>query len=180
MAGARNAFLAAEAAQYGAGVGNPFGQYPSHPLQSVGAVRRPRQVVVSSWFWFAAMALTFVPLPAFVLVSDVPQQAVHQGASAGIVPILRMLTGAVLTVLLVSEGVLAAIWLLFVLKMSAGRPWARIVLAVFGLATVMWSTLNALTNDPVWMRSVAMATALTEGVAIVLMFRPAAAEYFGR
>jgi hypothetical protein len=134
--------------------------------------------VVSSWFWFAAMALTFVPLPALVLVSDVPQQAIHQGASAGIVPILRMLTGAVLTVLLVGEAVLAAIWVLFVVKMLAGRPWARMVLAVFGLATVMWSVLNALTNDPAWMRSLAVATALTEGVAIVLMFRPAAAEFF--
>jgi hypothetical protein len=139
---------------------------------------RPREVTASSWFWFAAMVPTFIPMPARVLISDVPRQAIRQGAPLGILPALFMMSGVVLAAILVAEGALAAIWVLFVVKMRSGRNWARILLAVFGMMSVMWAGLNALTDDPVWLRSMEAVKVGAEVAAIALMFRPAAALYF--
>jgi len=122
-----------------------------------------------------------------LVTSDVWDQAMAAAAgrpgSSGMTA--QSLANTVKVVAVVAVSNIVGLYLLFALKMRAGRNWARIVLTVLSalsIGSTAHSSTTIRVNDQAFTASTSQAVgwfgAALAVVAIVLMFMPASNAYF--
>ena len=160
------------------GTSAPFAGAPA--LQKLPA---PADVRNSVRLWFASLA---VGLVGGILVFATTDQAAAVQKAVNATPSLTSAQAkSTITVSLVSALVGSiiglGIQLFFVLKLKAGRNWARIVLTVFVGMGVLRSLAAAAMGSSSGLGVVVQVVQVLLGVAAgVFMFRPAANAYFGQ
>lgn len=140
----------------------------------------PREVRDSVRLWFASMVATLVGGVLGYVVTDqaAAVQAVLDANPTGMsreqvqTAVTIGLVGGVLVVLLT-----LGLELFLVLKMQAGRTWARVVLAVLA-AVFVGATVAGLARGVSTGAVINAISVLLLVAAVVLMFRPAANTYF--
>lgn len=163
----------------------PHDQQPQQETtEPEGQPKRPHEVDQSVQFWFASLVMNFVGYvvslftPSEALRAQLRTSVAQSGmkfdgdAFAGL-----MITAQVLSALLYAG--LCALWVLFILKMRAGKNWARAVLAALGWLSVVLA-VPMLSADAIATKVFYLATSVITLVAVVLMFRGKAATYFVR
>lgn len=133
----------------------------------------PKEVTLSFWLWVAGAVLGVIGgLLLFGMRDEVLAEVRQQPDTAALSPAEL---DAVVTVSLVFGFVivfvLACLYLLFAFKARAGRNWARIVLLIL---TVL-SVLGQLAGNMTWLGIISVLVAVA---AAVLLFLPASNEYF--
>lgn len=139
----------------------------------------PKDVQTSVKLWFASIALALVAglLSLLFTDRDVARQALLDSdaglsASQADTAVTISVIGGFFFVV-----VIAALQLLFVFKMRAGRNWARIVLTVLGALAVIFGLFGFTAGFTIGSLVNLVSILLIVG-AIVLMYRPAASAYF--
>lgn len=88
------------------------------------------------------------------------------------------LVGAMQVILGFSIAVFIGLFVLFAVKMRAGRNWARILLTIY-TATGVWSFLTAIASSGTEMKLIWSLAEVAFGVtAVIYMFRPESTKYF--
>jgi hypothetical protein len=88
------------------------------------------------------------------------------------------LVGALQVILGFSIVIVAGLFVLFAMKMRAGRNWARVVLTIY-TATSVWGFLSAVANSGAELELMWNLAEVAFGVtAVVYMFRPESTKYF--
>lgn len=88
------------------------------------------------------------------------------------------LVGAMQVLLGFSIAVFVGLFLLFAVKMRAGRNWARIVLTIY-TATGVWSFLTSVATSGAELDLIWSLAEVAFGVtAVIYMFRPESTKYF--
>ena len=88
------------------------------------------------------------------------------------------MVGAMQVILAFSIAVFAGLFVLFAVKMRAGRNWARIVITIY-TAMGVWSFLTAIAGSGAELELIWSLAEVAFGVtAVVYMFRPESTKYF--
>lgn len=158
--------------------------YPTGP-EPVGytppnRIATPPEVLLSVKLWFASIIVGLVGgILVFALTDQTAAMQAMADSDTGLTE--DQLQAAVtigLVIALVLAVILLALQVFFVLKMKAGRNWARIVLAVLGGLSIV-SALPGLADFSAG-TAVNLISVLLLIAAIVFMFRPAANPYFSQ
>ncbi|WP_137812617.1 hypothetical protein [Gandjariella thermophila] len=163
----------------------------NRPEDRPGVAAPPRPVVVSRWLWIGGAVLSagrsVVRLAdRRALVDDLTQAVPQLGQDE----VDAAVSGTVLLGLLLCALVLGG-YVLLANRMARGANWARIVLGVFGGASVLFGAVGlaafgaGVTTDLGFQFGaldvvVGVAGLLLDAAALTLMFVPAAAGYFQR
>jgi len=142
----------------------------------------PQQVLTAVRLWFASILIGVLGgVLGFILTDrDKAVQTLMDGTASLSKSDAETALTIGLAIGLVFALIVLGLEILFVLKMKAGRNWARIVLTVLGALSAL-SALSSLAQAGVSLGSV--LTLISLGVvvaAIVCMYRPAANEYFAK
>ncbi|MGI9064673.1 MAG: hypothetical protein ACR2FQ_12825 [Pseudonocardiaceae bacterium] len=156
--------------------------YPQQPYpgQSPSPGQPPKEVELSFRLWIASIVVSLLgSILTFATIDDIRQQTIDDtlASTPGADPqFIENTVNVGLIVGLVFGLALLALEVFFIVKMRAGRNWARIVLTVLGALGVI-SGLFSLGQPGL--------TALTSGLsaliliaAIVTMYLPGAAPWF--
>lgn len=139
------------------------------------AVRRPGTVEAAFWIYLVSAVLTFAA--TLLVFTAAGQQAIRDAVRQGVqtrgVNEDQLIQTAQIIAVVVGL-IIVAIALLFVFKMRAGRNWARVVLTVFGVLSLLslFSGVRTGTSTPDFIGPIVTL------VALVLMWLPASNEYF--
>ena len=165
---------------YGQGDGQGYGAMPPAPgVDRTPAGAPPQEVEVSAKLWFASIVLGLVAGLLTLLLTDrdaLAQEILTADAAITADQARSAVTVGLVVALVITLAILA-LEVFFVSKMRDGRGWARIVLTVLGVLSVLSSlvglgaglTLGGLTN---------LVSLVLVAAAVVLMYRPAATAYF--
>lgn len=135
---------------------------------TVSSTARPTTVTASFYLWLVTILLGLVGgILLFILSGSAEVSAVTQGSAVAGSAVF--VTAAVIAI------VVAAVQLVIVFQMKAGKNWARIVLAVLAALQVASVLTGSATAS--WASWLALAATV---VATVLMFLPASNPYFRR
>lgn len=107
--------------------------------------------------------------------SDVWEQALQESAASADaqgINVNTLVNGVKLASIVVAV-IFVGLYLLFAMKMRAGRNWARIVLTVLSALSIVSAASRATSSQLFGWIGAALAV-----VAIVLMFLPASSAYF--
>ena len=117
--------------------GGPIGAYQGDPGP---APARPGTVVGAFWLWIAAAAAAVVS-GVLVFTSDVWAQALAVAGGRATISGVSVVTliSTVKTIAIVFMVIFVALYVLFAVKMLAGRNWARVVLTVLAALTIVGS-----------------------------------------
>ena len=136
--------------------------------RTVSAAARPTTVTASFYIWLVTILLGLIGAVLLLVLSGSAEvTAVTQGAPA--VGTAAIVIAAVISI------VVAAVQLLFVFQMNAGKNWARIVLLVLAALQVVGVLTGAGTAS--WASWLGLAATV---IATVLMFLPSSNPYFRR
>jgi hypothetical protein len=170
-------------------VSNPGGAFQHEPMRPVAAgeaaveIQRPKSVDNAFWASIASTAIASVATIVTVLLD---QAWLERFARAMLADTGQRATDADLaTAISVARGSLgigivlfAAIFVLFAVKMRAGRGWARIVLTVFAALGVM-NFLSAVASTGAALSLMwSLAEIAFSVTAVIYMFRPESSKYF--
>lgn len=156
--------------------------YPRHPERSTPASARPKEVDTAFWLWIAAVVFFMISIPVAlpdeatmgqVLARNAAAQGQQMNPAQATAMVGMMWTGIIAVFV-----VIALVWLLFVVKMRAGRSWARILLGLFGGLSVTSMLVQLLQGPPAPVAALTVLLVILVVAAIVMMFRPATATYF--
>lgn len=142
----------------------------------------PAEIDRSVWLWFATMLLMLVRVTVrtFNLPDSVIAQMRAEAKRSGMPMSEAMLQDTLrLTqiLMIVLFVVLCAVWSLFIMKMRAGKAWARSVLTMLGWLSLIFTVPAIISDDPSSVLFYGLTVAV-ELAAIVLMFRGAGGEHF--
>ena len=136
--------------------------------RTVSAAARPTTVTASFYIWLVTILLGLIGAVLLLVLSGSAEvTAVTQGSPA-------VGTAAIVIAAVISIAV-AAVQLLFVFQMNAGKNWARIVLLVLAALQVVGVLTGAGTAS--WASWLGLAATV---IATVLMFLPSSNPYFRR
>lgn len=91
---------------------------------------------------------------------------------------VNAMVGAFQAILAVSLAIFAGLFILFAVKMRAGRNWARIVLTIYTAFSAM-SFLSAMASSGAELELMWSLAEVAFGVtAVIYMFRPESSKYF--
>jgi hypothetical protein len=158
-----------------------FGGMGPVQLQHSGPTTRPPQVSAALFFvWLAALVLgaagAILELISFYRGAGVGARNATSSPELtpdeiqGIVVLVSVLAT-------VSVCIGFALWVLFVLKMWAGRNWARIVLTVLGGVGLAGDLVALFIETPI-IKVLDGLELLTVAAALVLMYLPSSERYF--
>ena len=160
----------------------PSGTGPTGPGGPLPRLAPPAEVLTSVKLWFASIIVGLVGgILVFALTdqSASVRKAMETNPSALTESQLRTAETVGLLVGLVLVLIVLGLEVLFVLKMKAGRNWARIVLAVLGGLSAL-SSLSGLARGLGAGTVINFISMLLLIAAIVFMFRPATKPYFSQ
>jgi hypothetical protein len=157
------------------------GRNPRHPERQGSAVR-PKEVDIAFWLWLAAVVCFLISIPVALpddatMSQVLARNAAGQGRALNPAEATAML-GPMRAGIMGAFAVIAVIWVLFIVKMRAGRSWARILLTVFGGLSVASMLVQLLQGPPAPMLALTLLLVVLVVTAIVMMFRPPCAAYF--
>jgi cell division protein FtsW (lipid II flippase) len=136
--------------------------------KTVSAAARPATVTASFYIWLVTILLGLVgAVLLFLLSGSAEVTAATQGNEA--VGAAALIFAAVIAI------IVAAVQLIFVFQMNAGKNWARIVLLVLAALQVLGVVAGGGTAN--WASWLGLGATI---VATVLMFLPASNPYFRR
>jgi len=160
----------------------PSGSGPMTGESGLPKLAPPSEVLTSVKLWFASILVGLVGgILVYVLTDqDAAVQTMMDADTSGLSQAqLQTAVNIGLITVLVLVLILLGLEVLFVLKMKAGRNWARIVLTVLaGLSAV--SSLSAFTKGFSLGTAINFISLLLLIGAVVFMFRPAANPYFSQ
>jgi hypothetical protein len=111
-------------------------QHPRNPERNAPPSARPKVVDTAFWLWNAAVAFSLVSIPVALADEATMSEKLARNAAMRNRPLSPAATSEVVGMMrvgiMVFMVVIALIWLLSILKMRAGRSWARTLLAGFG------------------------------------------------
>ena len=142
----------------------------------------PQQVLTAVRLWFASILIGVVGgILGFALTDrDAAVQTLMDGTASLSKSDAEAAMAIGLVIGLVFALIVLGVEVLFVIKMRAGRNWARIVLTVLGALSAL-SAMSSLTQAGASLGSlVTLASLAVVVAAIVFMYRPAANEYFAK
>ncbi|SHE48576.1 hypothetical protein [Streptoalloteichus hindustanus] len=142
---------------------------PLSPHESV-VPRRPVEVQISFWTWVASALLSFLAPVVLAGSRDEMARATREASPTLTAEQVDAGVSLVIAFTAVVAVVVAALYLLFAVKMRAGRNWARITLTVLTALGVLF-----LLTGPTW---ASVLSSLVSVAAVVLMFLPNANAYF--
>ena len=136
---------------------------------------RPKQVEISFWLLIVGLVLSLVTIPIGIAAINSPEnrtvlekQLADQGTAVNLDDALAVATGIVVIIAVLS----AAVTILVAVFIRKGYNWARIVLTVFAVL----SLLNLV--NPSAANLTAIAASLLTIAATVLLYLKPAPEYF--
>lgn len=159
---------------------------PSGEFGQAATGPRPREVDASFWLWVASFVLGVISLLYFLTDFDTirdtaleeARRQLHRQPGAGVTgQQLDAIATAGLVIGAVIGVALTALQLLFAFLMRAGRNWARIVLAVFGVLGVL-SGLYSTSSEAGAQSVLSVVSLLVVLGALVTMFLPGANPWF--
>lgn len=161
--------------------------YPSGtaPMAGGGVPPRmapPAEVLTSVKLWFASIIVGLVGgILVFALTDQGASVQTMMETNPGALTESQLQTAVTvgLAVGLVVALIILGLELLFVLKMKAGRNWARIVLAVLAGVSAL-SSLVGLTSGFSMGTAINFVSLVLLIAAVVYMFRPATKAYFSQ
>lgn len=149
---------------------------PRQPPQ----VPAPAEVLTAVKLWFASILVGLLGGILVYALTDKDaalQKALDSNTSGVSRADLQTLVNVGLAIGLIIALVILGLEVFFVLKMKAGRNWARIVLTVLGVLSALSSLVGLAQGFSVG-SAVNLISLLLIIAAIVFMFRPAATQYF--
>ena len=157
---------------------DPYGQYG--PALS----QRPKEVDTSFWLWIGSMVVSLLgAILTFSQFDGIRQQAIDEALRADPTfdrQFFESTFDAVLIAGLVFGLLLVALELFFILKMRAGRNWARIVLTVLGAISVLGALFVLGQPQPAATLVTSVLSLLLVVGAIVMMYHKGANPWFRR
>jgi hypothetical protein len=136
--------------------------------KTVSATARPATVTASFYIWLVTIVLGLIgAVLLFILSGSAELSAVTEANPAA--------GTAAIVIAAVISIVVAAVQLIFVFQMNAGKNWARIVLLVLAALQVLGGVAGG--GSATWATWLGLAVTI---VATVLMFLPASNPYFRR
>ena len=142
----------------------------------------PAEVLTSVKLWFASILLGLLGgVLVFALTDQGAQaQTMRDAGTSGLTDAQpQWAVTILLVVVLVITVIVLALQIFFVLKMKAGRNWARIVLTVLAGLSAPWTLAAFAQGFDIGTAVNTISLALLIG-AVVFMFRPAANVYFSQ
>jgi hypothetical protein len=170
-------------------VSNPDGAFQHEPMRPVpsgepGAeIERPKAIDNAFWASIASTAIASLATVVTVLLDSVWLERFARAmlADAG----QRATDADLSTAISVARASLgfgvalfAALFVLFAMKMRAGRGWARIVLTVFAALGVLNFLSAAVSTGAALSLMWSLAEIAFSVTAVVYMFRPESSKYF--
>lgn len=148
----------------------------------------PPGSVKGAFLVYLLVALIAIVGVILLTTSDVWEQALQESAASADaqgINVNTLVNGVKLASIVVAV-IFVGLYLLFAMKMRAGRNWARIVLTVLSALSIVSAARPAASSMSVNGRTYAASTSQLSGwigaalavVAIVLMFLPASSAYF--
>lgn len=142
-------------------------------MSTAAPARRPGAVTAAYVIWLIGAIVSLIG-SIFALIVGV----VAIGAGAAIGGVVGAATGVVVLIFAIFVFIVALIELFIVNRMRDGRNWARVVLTILGILSLLGSIIPWFTagwnTTSTW--SVVQVVVLV--IAIVLMYVPAANAYF--
>lgn len=136
---------------------------------TAGTKTAPTPIVISFWLWVVSAVLSVISgVTAATSAGTVAEAAAEQSASGGVLSSSVLLISTA-----VGAFIVGALHVLFAFFMLRGRNWARIVLTVVGILSVLGSITGLIALNPL-----SFIFVIVTIVAIVQMYVPAAREYF--
>jgi hypothetical protein len=144
----------------------PDAQVSDPSLSERSHAERPRTVAIAIWLMWASVILS---------VMNVPLSWETITASAGDSPQMR---GFVSTFVIVVLALSFALYALLIWKMGQGRNWARIVMLILQLLSLLTNPFAQMKEAGLLAMAIGIASYVLAAVAVVLVFIPASREWF--
>jgi hypothetical protein len=146
------------------------------PIVRPRAVDSAFQAVLASVAVSAIGTVVTVLLDKALLTSWVTQTMDSMPPDQRLDP--NTMVGAMQVILAFSIAIFAGLFVLFAVKMRAGRNWARVVLTIYTVFGV-WSFLTAIASSGAELSLMWSLAEVAFGVtAVIYMFRPESSKYF--
>ncbi len=160
---------------------DPFGAMPPPPSDD-GPLVRPKAVDSAFQAVLASVAVSALGTIFTVMLDRAALRGMVTDMLAGLPADQRgdvdSTVSAFQAILGVSIAIFAGLFVLFAVKMRAGRNWARILLTVY-TAVGVWSFLTAMADSGAELGLMWSLAEVAFGVtAVVYMFRPESTTYF--
>lgn len=143
---------------------------------------KPREVELAFRLWIATIVLGLVGSALVFTFSDPLDQARARAESSGAGTINPAQFSSFLNAVLVVTAILGVIFLVlevfFVLKMRAGRNWARITLTIFAAISVASTLFSLVQGAPGITVVTGPVGVVLQVTATVLLYRRASNAYF--
>lgn len=136
------------------------------PVREAPSMQRPRTVTLALRLMWAALAISAVNVVlGWNTMFDLAEIPAEVRAFVKVFAMLVMVLSFT-----------AYVWIVW--KMGEGRNWARIVLLIFQLLSLVANPFSQLPKQGVLVGSIGILAFVMEVAAIVLMFLPASREWF--